>query len=89
MANTDKGNLININSIIEEKEGKNGGIVISDTNAHAGTFTSILVTSNAVITAVGNITITALTVTAGVRIPGEFTSITLASGSVIAYGTAS
>lgn len=84
---TNKGLLNDILDGIQNINGTNGGVVISDTEAHTGSFTSILVTSDAVITAVGNITITALSVSAGVKITGSFTSITLASGSVIAYGT--
>lgn len=87
VGNTDVSNSNVVPVLDREAMGKNGGVVIADTNAHTGTFTAILVVSEAVVTAVGDITITALTVPAGIVIPGEFTSITLASGSIIAYGS--
>jgi hypothetical protein len=83
-ANTEKAMLDNLLS------GNNGGKYIAGTDATTPdtgyVFTSIYVASNAVITAVGNITgITGITVAAGLTIHGRFTSITLGSGAVLAY----
>ena len=70
--------------------GLDGGQIISDTSEttpDAGyVFTAIQVITDASITAVGNVTgLSTLSVTANNIIYGTFTSITLASGSVIAY----
>lgn len=83
---TQKGLLNDINDNIGASMGNDGGAVITDTSAHTGNFTAILVVSDCVITTVGNITMTALSIPAGVVIPGTFTSITLTSGTVIGYG---
>lgn len=69
-----------------------GGIFIQDTAAHSGAFNSIL----AVSAAVANLTnstgrpgidgdLSAVPIPAGTTIRGNFASITLASGKVIAY----
>lgn len=67
-----------------------GGQYVDDTVARTPTnglkFVAIQVLETAVMTLVGNITgITAVTVTAGNIIYGEYSSVTLASGVVIAY----
>lgn len=70
--------------------GNKGGKYISNTNATTPdtgyVFNAIQVVTDCVITCVGNITgITAVAVKAGNVVYGRYTSITLASGSVIAY----
>jgi len=67
-----------------------GGEFISDTNEHTPDspydYVAIQVLADAEITAVGNIdNLTSVTVSEGTIIYGIFTSITLGSGSVIAY----
>jgi len=67
-----------------------GGKYIASTDATAPddnlSFIAIQVIATAVITLVGNITgITTVTVATGTVIYGRYSSITLASGSVIAY----
>lgn len=67
-----------------------GGDFIDDTEAHTPTspydYVAIQALETTVVTAVGNITgLTSVTVPTGSIIYGEFTSITLTSGSVIAY----
>jgi hypothetical protein len=67
-----------------------GGAYISDTNEHTPetgyVFVAIQALTDSVVTAVGNITgVTAITIPAGFVFYGEYTSITLASGSVFAY----
>jgi hypothetical protein len=67
-----------------------GGKYISSTDATTPStgyvFNAIQVITDCVITCVGNITgITSVSLTAGTIIYGRYTSITLSSGSVIAY----
>lgn len=71
--------------LMEIDRGQYGGLYINDTDAHTGNFGKIQVTSNCSITTVGNITLTAATLPVGSIIYGIFTSITLGSGSVLAY----
>lgn len=63
------------------------GLTISDTSAHTGTFNAITIVSDAVFTALtGTITgYGTITYPAGITLYGSFTSITLASGVVVAY----
>lgn len=70
--------------------GNHGGVYITGTDAttpaETYVFNAIQVITDAVVTAAGNITgITAASLDAGTIIYGRYTSITLASGSVIAY----
>lgn len=67
-----------------------GGKFINDTNTHTPSapydFVAIQVLADAEITTVGNIeNFSSVTVLAGTVIYGIFTSITLSSGSVVAY----
>lgn len=82
--------LTTIDNNIDSTLGRNGGQYIADTNAHtpggSNKFVAIQVVSECVATIVGNITgITGVTLPANTIIYGEYTSITLASGSVMAY----
>jgi len=75
--------------IMEEQMGKAGFEFISDTSAHVGNYCAIQTTADTVFAAVlpvptGN-TFTGVSIKEGTPIPGLFTSITLTSGSVIAY----
>jgi hypothetical protein len=67
--------------------GRNGGIFITDTAAHTGSFVAITAVAAAVADLVGNIdgTLTSVPIPVGTTIGGRYTSITLASGKVIAY----
>lgn len=76
--------------ILNESIGGYGGKYIATTDATTPAtgynFVAVQVIADAVITLVGDITgITTVTVTAGQVIYGRYSSITLASGSVIAY----
>ncbi len=77
------------NSNIRNLKGENGGIYITDTNAHTGDFDAITALEVAVIATLvsDNIsgTLTSVPLPAGVTIYGRFSSIDLASGKVIAY----
>lgn len=78
------------NGVLKASLGGYGGIVIDDTDEHTPTspynFIAIQVLSEAVVTAEGNIEdMESVTIPAGMTVVGEFTSITLASGTVIAY----
>lgn len=74
--------------ILEQSFGTLGGTYIDDTDAHAGVFCAIQVLTNCVITLVGTISgITSVALAAGTVVYGRFTSVTLASGSVIAYNS--
>lgn len=62
-----------------------GSLPITDTSAHTGKFQRIIALTTASVTAVGNPTLTTLSIPAGTEgIRGRWTSITLASGTVIA-----
>jgi hypothetical protein len=68
------------------------GIIITDTNAHTGRFGKIHCLSNATVSLVsdnltenGSSTISAIEMKSSSEIEGIITSITLASGTVIAY----
>lgn len=81
--NTEKGSVI-------ASMGGYGGEVIDDTDAHTPTspynYVAIQAIEDSTITAVGDIDgLSAISVSAGFVIYGTFTSITLGSGSVIAY----
>ena len=67
-------------------------IIITDTNAHTGRFGKVHCLSNAEVTLVaenltenGSSTINSITMKSSSEIEGVITSITLASGQVIAY----
>ena len=67
-------------------------IIITDTNAHTGRFGKVHCLSNAEVTLVaenltenGSATINGITMKASTEVEGVITSITLASGQVIAY----
>ena len=67
-------------------------IIITDTNAHTGRFGKVHCLSNAEVTLVaenltenGSATINGITMKSSSEIEGVITSITLASGQVIAY----
>jgi hypothetical protein len=84
---TDLNTLLeNINNVLNQSMGKNGAVVIDDTNAHIGEFTSLYVVTEAIVTTVGDITMTALTLPEGACIPFNISSITLGGGIVIAFG---
>jgi hypothetical protein len=78
--------LTSINNLMSQGMGKNDGFVIDDTNAHNGQFTALFVVTESVITTVGGITMTAITLPPGANIPFDFTRITLGSGIVIVFG---
>ena len=68
------------------------GLIITDTNAHTGRFGKVHCLSNAEVTLVaenltenGSATINGITMKASSEVCGVITSITLASGQVIAY----
>lgn len=73
--------------ILEGMVGKNGGEIITDTSLHNGTWYKISAAeaSTVIATLAGNIAGTAITLDVGAEIVGQFTGITLTSGSVIAY----
>lgn len=73
-----------------ESRGGNGSLFINDTAPHVGDFTNV----TALTAAVANLTAgnmsgpaTAVNIPAGVTVYGNFTSITLASGSVQAFNS--
>jgi hypothetical protein len=78
------------NKFFNHDYGQHGFLVISDTNAHVGKFTSIkaegsaAVVINAAVTTYGD-DLSSYTLNAGDVIYGPFTSITLTSGTVVAY----
>jgi hypothetical protein len=75
-----------ITDYIDSYLGKKGGLYVSDTSAHTGIFTGILVITDASVTAVGNITgLTTAAVKQNTYIPGVFTSVTLGSGTCILF----
>ena len=76
--------------LLETTIGTLGGQYIADTDATVPAtgykFVAIQVITDCVITLVGNITgITTTALSAGAIVYGRYTSLTLASGSVIAY----
>jgi hypothetical protein len=72
-------------SLLNEMMGKNGIVVINDTNEHNGKFSALYVVEDAVIsTDIENFT--ALNFSAGACLPFDFQEITLGSGVVIVYG---
>lgn len=84
-----------MNSRVTNLTGRQGGEVITDTTAHTPggsgkSWHAILVVEEAVIAAIeGNLTgvsnLVGKTLPAGLPLYGSFTSITLTSGTVIAY----
>lgn len=77
---------MNVN--ISNNLGAEGGLYITDTNAHTGEFRAITALEATVIAElIGNTegTTTSVPVPSGATIWGKFTSIDLASGKVIAY----
>lgn len=80
----------NITELIQAQMGAYGSEVITGTGAHTGHWWKIQALSNATFTLLtGNTTAAfgAQTLTAPYSIVGDFTAITLATGSVIAYKT--
>ena len=76
------------NSHVTNNKGQSGGIYITDTAAHTGDFDAITAVAAAVAALVSSTitgTLSAVDIPAGVTIFGRFSSITLASGKVIAY----
>jgi hypothetical protein len=83
MAVSEKGSILNSTGVY-------GGKYISTTSAITPdtgyVFFAIQVISDAVVTCIGNITgLTSISIGAGTIFYGKFTSITLTSGTVIAY----
>lgn len=79
-----------MNARVNNLKGEYGGLYITDTAAHTGSFEAILVHEAAVAALVSpNIsgTISAVPLPAGMIYYGKFTSITLASGKVTAYNS--
>lgn len=79
-----------VKGVLNTAIGNYGGDYIADTNASTPTdgyiYQAIQVITDCSITLVGNISdITTVSLTAGTIIYGRYTSITLASGSVIGY----
>lgn len=73
---------------VRESRRLNGSDYYSDTNAHAGLWKEIYACEDSVAALVSSDmsgTLSAVNLTAGTSIEGTFTSITLASGSVVAY----
>mgnify|MGYP003406786482 CR=1 FL=1 len=82
--------MISEKGVINSSMGNHGGKYITNTSVNTPTspyvFNAIQVVTDCVITCVGNITgLTSVSLSAGSVIYGRYTSITLASGSVIAY----
>lgn len=76
---------------IKNLKGEKGGIYITDTSAHVGDFDSIQALEATVcdlVSATITGTLTSVPIPAGSIIFGKFTSVTLASGKVIAYNAA-
>jgi hypothetical protein len=74
--------------MIDGSLGQNGSLLITDTNAHTGNFFALSFVVASTLTALtGNVTgtVTGITYPAGFTIYGNFTSITLASGTAFAY----
>jgi hypothetical protein len=86
-----EGNVVNTATLLSEQTGKTGGKYIATTSELTPDsdheFYAIQVIADIVITAItGNVTgLNGATITAGQVVYGRFTSITLASGSIIAY----
>jgi len=81
--------IAKISDMLLGKFGKRGGLVIDDTDNHAGHFVAITFTENGAFTtftATGwSGTITGITFVAGTTLYGDISVIKLASGSAIAY----
>jgi len=82
--------MVSEKGVINTSMGNRGGLYIADTNPktpiNGSVFNAIQVITDCVITCVGNITgITSVTLVAGTVIYGRYNTITLASGSIIAY----
>lgn len=71
--------------ILEQSIGSYGANYIANTDANTGLFCAITALETSVVTTIGNIALTTVTVSAGITIYGRFTSVTLASGKVLAY----
>ena len=69
---------------IRDDSGENGGLAITDTNAHTGNWNRLTVLTDAVIaTVTGNTSgLNGATVKAGTSIDGVFTAVTMTSGTV-------
>ncbi len=69
----------------EVTQSGNGGLFISDTAVHTGSFVGVRALTTAVVALVSSDlsgTLTSVTIPAGSTLTGNFSSITLASGSV-------
>lgn len=90
MANTDKKNILEMNQTLKASRGGYGGTPIVNTDTvtpdSGYVFSPIQCIEDTVIDeVVGNIDIDGLTFTDGAIIGGEYSSIKLTSGKVIAY----
>jgi hypothetical protein len=77
-----------MNVKITNQKGENGGLYIADTSAHTGIWDAIQALEATVADLVSSNlsgTLTSVPIPAGVTIFGQFSSITLTSGTVIAY----
>ena len=75
-------------SDVTNLKGEDGGLYITDTAAHTGDFDCIIAHEAAVaslVSATVDGTLSAVVLPVGLPIFGRFTSITLASGKVMAY----
>jgi hypothetical protein len=71
---------------LEESLGKCGGIVLTTTNLTAGKFIAVTAIAEATLTTVGTLTLTTLTIPAGVTVYGRFSSLTAGTANAfIAY----
>jgi hypothetical protein len=91
-ADSDSSNPVNVDtkSVIDSSLGVNGGSYITGTGATTPTggytFFAIQAITDTVISAVtGNIDVSSASISAGIIVYGAWSSITLTSGSVIAY----
>lgn len=71
--------------LLSEMFAVEGGIHISDTDAHTGNFYCIHFLSDSIVTTLGNLELTTVSIPAKEKIYGLFTSVQLQSGSAIAY----
>lgn len=78
-----------MNTSVKNLKGELGGTYITDTAAHTGQFDAIQALEAAVATIVSPTMsgLASVPIPAGVIIYGNFTSVTLASGKVIAYNS--
>lgn len=78
--NTNEERLLNSSKLVlEESLGKCGGQVVSDATV-TGKFTAITPVTECVVTTQGNLTLSSLTLPAGLTVYGYFTSVQIANG---------